>query len=124
MQMVQEIKLTLDTCVASNHHNMNQHRFTKNMGHASTWSHKADACMAAWEQLNDITQQIQTVKAAVKELEAQKKQLWDGTCVSLCQMGVVEKGKVMPEIAHDNIDPEPPLVEMASLTHEIREYTA
>ena len=39
-------------------------------------------------------------------------------------MGVAEKGKVMPEIAHDDIDPEPPLVEMASLTREIQEYMA
>jgi len=36
----------------------------------------------------------------------------------------VEKGKVMLDIADDNINPEPPLVEMAGLNHEIQEYTA
>ena len=36
----------------------------------------------------------------------------------------MEKGKVMLDIADDNINPEPPLVEMAGLNHEIQEYTA
>jgi len=39
-------------------------------------------------------------------------------------MGVAEKGKVMPEIAHDDIDLEQPLVQMSSLTCEIWEYMA
>ena len=123
MQIVQEIKLTECIFISSNHHNTNEHHFTRNAGRASVRSRKADNHSVMQAHLSDITQQIAKAKASVKELEAQKKALRDGTGVRLRKAGVAAKGKVMPDVAQDEIEEQPHLLESVDLAHEVSSHS-